>query len=409
MKRWTLVIVLNLLLLALVAPVLAAPLEQEGGGVHFGPYTLSSGDSTSGDLTVFGSADLKEEARFDGDLTVFGDADIEQYAVLDGTLVVLGAVRVAGTVDGDLFAAGQVILEESAYINGDISSVGEIIQKEGATIDGDIIRMDEDEFDWGFPIDIDMPGPFTGPEIHVQRTPFWARAMWKFFSSVVNILVMSLLALVIVSIWPQQTERIGHAIEEAPLPAFGLGLLIVLLTPLVFTLLAITLCLLPLGILGLIIVAVGVLLGWVALGLTLGKRLLKGLFGQQTPQMTVAAVVGTGTIALILALAQVLGPLHALLIFVLIPPAAGAVLLTRFGTMPYASHGHASASLPTAPAPSLAPMPPVPAADVDAAPAADSVQATQAAEEERPTVDQPDSTSDEHEQTTALDEVLAEE
>jgi hypothetical protein len=40
-----------------------------------------------------------------------------------------------------------------------------------------------------------------------------------------------------------------------------------------------------------------------------------------------------------MALAQIFAPLQALLVFLLIPPAAGAVLLTRFGSMPYAARG----------------------------------------------------------------------
>jgi hypothetical protein len=42
-----------LLVLMSVDPVLAAPLSDNGGGVHFGPYTLASGESMIGDLVVY--------------------------------------------------------------------------------------------------------------------------------------------------------------------------------------------------------------------------------------------------------------------------------------------------------------------------------------------------------------------
>jgi len=356
MKKVRLALFLGLLFAMVASPVLAAP-EGQGGGIHFGSYTLSSGDSTSGDLTVFGPVELKEDSKFDGDLTVFGETRLEEGAALDGTLVVLGAARIAGTVDGDVFAAGEVRLEETAYVNGDVSAVGAIVQGEGAVVEGEITQTEEGEFDWNFPIDIDVPAPVDVPEVRVEHTPFWVRGIWAFFRALANVVVMGLLALVVASIWPQQMERVGRVIEEAPLTVFGVGLLIVFLVPLVFVLLAVTLCLLPLGIIGLIVVGVGVLLGWVALGLILGKRILVGLFDQPQPNLVLAAVVGTALISLVMALAQLLWPVRALLVFILVPPAAGAVLLTRFGTMPYATQGRPSAaSIPHPPAPtSVAP------------------------------------------------------
>jgi len=366
MKKARLALFLGLLFTMVASPVLAAP-GRQGGGIHFGSYTLSSGDSTSGDLTVFGPVVLKEDSKFDGDLTVFGETRLEEGAVLDGTLVVLGAARIAGTVDGDVFTAGEVRLEETAHVTGDVSAVGAIVQDEAATVEGEIAQMEEGNFDWDFPINIDVPGPVNAPEIRVEHTPFWVRGFWAFFRALANVVVMGLLALVIVSIWPRQTERVEHVIEEAPLTVFGVGLLIVFLTPLVFVLLAITLCLLPLGIIGLIVVGVGVLLGWVALGSILGRRILVGLFDQPQPNPVLAAVVGTALISLVMALAQLLWPVRALLVFILAPPAAGAVLLTRFGTMPYATQGRPSAASiphpPAPPAPVPAPIPVAPASD----------------------------------------------
>lgn len=356
MKHWRFVVLLVLIFALIAGPVSAASGDQQGGGPHFGPYTLSSGNSVSGDLAVFGPVMLEEDSEFDGDLTVFGEVTIEEGATLEGTLVVLGAIEIAGTVDGDVFSAGAVQLEDTAYVNGDVSAIGTISQDEGAVVEGSVTPMDEGEFNWDGP-NIELPGPIVGPQVRVRQTPFWARGLWAFISGIANIVVMSLLSLVIMSIWPQQTERVSRAIEEAPLTAFGMGFLSLLLTMIVFVLLAITLCLLPLGIIGLIIVVIGVLLGWVALGLILGKRVLSGLFSQSQSNTIVAAIVGTGLLGLLLALGKIFWPIHSLVLFVLVPPAAGAVLLTRFGSMPYATQGR-----PVAPAiaPPSAPAPPDP-------------------------------------------------
>jgi hypothetical protein len=75
------------------------------------------------------------------------------------------------------------------------------------------------------------------------------------------------------------------------------------------------------------------------LGMVLGRRLLVGALNTPNPTPVASAVLGTVLISLILALSRVLGPIHALLLFLLAPLSVGAVLLTRFGTRPYATRG----------------------------------------------------------------------
>jgi len=349
-KHGALALVAVLALLCLALPVSANSSGQGGGGIRWGPYTLSAGDSASGDLTVFGPVTLREDSFFDGDLTVFGEVLIEYGATMDGTLVVMGTLELAGTVDGDVFAAGTATLEESAYVSGDLSAVSGVLQDGEAIVDGDIVLLDEDDFDWDIP-------PFPGADLHVNQRPFWITWVWNGMRAIFSTLVMGLIALVLVSVWPQQVEQVSQTIESAPLTTFGIGLLVWLLTPLVFVLLAITLCLLPLGIVGLVIVGIGVLLGIVALGAILGRRVWCQVYKQPQPNAVVTTVLGTSILTLLLLLAKIIWPLHSLLLFVLIPPAAGAVLLTRFGMVPYASNGK-SVFAPRVPPPAaLSPVP----------------------------------------------------
>lgn len=362
-QRWILAIGLSILFLWSAAPVAAGPGSQ-GDGVHFGPYTLKAGDSASGDLTVVGAATLEADAQFDGDLTVMGAATIHEGAAVDGNLVVLGAAEIAGEIDGDVFAAGEVTLLDTAWIGGDLSAVSTIYQEEGAVVEGELLPMEEEDFQWDFPTA--PPLPEVTPNIQIERRSSWLQGVWDMIRAVVNIFIMGLLALVIASLWPRPIDRVRRVIEEKPLLAFGAGLVALVLTPIAFVLLAITLCLLPLGIVGLIVVSVGVLLGLIALGSIVGHRVLAGINHPAQYNPVIATVVGTILLFLVLTLTQLFGPIHALLIFVIIPLAAGATLLTRFGTMPYATQGRPSA--PTAPrsGPRPAPMPtppPMPASD----------------------------------------------
>jgi cytoskeletal protein CcmA (bactofilin family) len=362
MKRLMFTLILGMCLAAVAlqpVPVLAAPGSQGDGNVIFGPYTLAAGNTATGDLTVFGGpVTLKDESNFNGDLTVFGTADIQESANLNGALVVFGDADVAGNVDGDVFVMGSLVLRETAYISGDVSATGAIEQRDGAVIEGQVTAEQEFDFNRDFPINI--PEPFTNPSPTVRTRPMWVQGLWATVKAIVSVVVLSLLALVIVSIWQPQTERVERVIEEAALTSFGMGLLVYLVAFIVLTILAITICLSPFAILGWLVVGVGLLQGWVALGLILGKRVLTSIFNQPQPQPVAAAAIGTGLLTLVLAMTRVFWPIHGILLFVLVPLATGAVLLTRFGTMPYATQG--SVPAPRAPKPPRPQGPIVPGA-----------------------------------------------
>lgn len=361
MKRsWLMGVMLAALLASVALPILAAPAAQEGGGVHFGSYVLERGNRVSGDLVVFGGpAVLREDSAFDGDLTVFGPLTLEHGARMNGHLVVMGEAEIGGEVAGDVFTAGRVLLKNTAYVNGDVVSAGVVDQESGAVVTGDVLPVTDEG--WQVPWEITLPAPLFGvrrwgPSAEISRTPRWVTFLWRVVRGVASVIVMGLLALVLVSLWPVHIERVGRAIEEAALTSFGMGMLALILAGLAVLLLTITICLSPFAVVGLIIVGIGLLLGWVALGLALGRRILSAVLDQSAPKAVTAAIVGTTLITLILAIARVYGALHTLLLFLLIPPTAGAVVLTRFGTRPYATRGSPGAR-PQAPIPSEPPAP----------------------------------------------------
>ncbi len=364
------------LLLALLAlPILASPEVQEGGGVHFGVYTLQPGNRVNGDLVVIGGpVELGAGSVLGGDLTVFGPFTMETDAVLEGQLVVMGSADVSGTVEGDLFTAGSLMLRETAYIEGDVAAAGSVDQAPGAVIEGEFAPMDSQ--DWDLPEGITVPSPFVWPRtiertVEVNRTPRWVTYFLNLVKGIAGVVMLSLLALVTASLWPTHVERVGRVVEEAPLPAFGVGLLSLILAAVAAAVLAITICLSPFALVGMVIVGIGVLLGWVALGLVLGRKILGGVFNQAEPKAVMAAVVGTALVSFILVLARAFGALNIFLLFLLVPPAAGAVVLTHFGTVPYATRGGGgSPSSPSRPPGGPAPRPP---AARPAAPAAQEI------------------------------------
>ncbi len=352
-------IVLALFVTLLAAPVAAAPGAQAGSGVHFGKYTLGSGERATGDLVVFGGPVLLDVgATLVGDLTVFGTVEIEREAILDGQLVVFGSAEVAGVIEGDVFAVDGLVLRSTATIAGDVAVAGALSQDPDATILGTVKSMSEGDWEWpgGIVIPRPLPGSGATPGSGSTTTPRWVTFLGRVVRGFASVVVMGLLALVVASLWPTQVERIGRAIEEAPLLSFGVGLLSLILSGLAATLLAITICLSPVALVGLVVVGIGLLMGWVALGLTLGRRVLAGLSTRSSVTTAMAALIGTTLVTALLAISRVFGALNALLVVLLVPVVAGAVLLTRLGARPYATRGVVPPTVPSQ-KPSLVPAP----------------------------------------------------
>jgi hypothetical protein len=126
--------------------------------------------------------------------------------------------------------------------------------------------------------------------------------------------------------------------------------------------LVITICLSPGAALVALALGAAGLLGWIAIGAQIGRRLLQALDATGDRVNPVApmwsAALGTLIITLItvgLSTALCLSPLGWLLMFVIGCFGLGAVVLTRFGTTPYVPSQPRKPTAPVSPAPSVEP------------------------------------------------------
>ncbi len=357
MKRWLGVLMLLALLVFAATPAFAD--DGRNDHVCFGGSTLVRADETPRSVVLFGcGARVLSGARVAQDIVSFGgDVVLETETHVGHDIVVFGGdVQVAGRVDHEIVAfGGRVTLESTAVVEQDVLVLGGWVdQKEGAIVRGKIER------------NTDMPRVRIGPTFFVPfRFGGWEgwdgflSGIFLYFLTAVGFAALGVLILVFL---PAQVKQIGEVAEQSALPSLGVGCLTWLVVPPLIVLFIITCLGIPLSmILGILLVAAAVL-GWIALSVVVGNRLLDALKAQ-TIAPIVAMLVGLLVLWLITAI-PLLGELIRLFALAL---AVGAVVLTRFGTQPYPLPSAPVAAAPTTVAPVESPSTPA-AVDASATP-----------------------------------------
>lgn len=299
-----------LLLLALLLLLPACAEEEPGrlGGTLIveGEHTIAPGERLSGAL-----------------LLTQGSLLIEEEGVLDGPLYMLaGELEVQGQIAGDLNQlGGDVMVGPDATVEGDLNhGGGELSLAPEATVTGAVV-----EGTGG----IALPGLEE-----VERSP-----LEEALRFLLEPLLLALLAALLARFLPGPVSRVADAAVQQPLVAGAFGLLVLIVIPALLVMIAFTMILLPLSLLGLLIGFFVVGYGWAAIGGHLGRLVGRGLkrlgWREESFSLPWATFVGT---LLWMYLLQVLEwiPIVGFAFFVLaLAVGVGAVLLTRFGWQRY--------------------------------------------------------------------------
>jgi hypothetical protein len=186
-------------------------------------------------------------------------------------------------------------------------------------------------------------------------------------------LALAALAVLVQLFAAKPVQRVAHAVQTQPIVTGGIGLLTVLVAPALLVILAITIILLPVSLLGFLLLGVALVFGWLAIGMLTGQHLAR-LFKQNWTDPIMAGV-GTLALSLVASMANLIFCIGWLPTFLVSVVGLGAVIVTRFGTQFYIS-----TTLPQPYSP-----PPAPGLDSDYPPAGVRV-------DNRPdtTFDQPD-------------------
>ena len=278
-----------------------------------GTYTLEEGDTQNGDLVIMGgTATLEEGSTVNGDLVLMG-----------------GTVKAYGTVNGSLVGmGGSIDLGEDAVVNGDLVTMGASVDRaDGAEVTGEVIQ--NFSFPFHFPFSSKESGAPSGPDIEVNFNPV-LDAIWFFF----RMFIWAALAILVMIFFTNQAERVATTALGEPVITGGVGLVTVILTPIAMLALVITIILIPVALILVLVLAAAWILGWVSLGLYVGRRFAKMLDQEWAP--AIAAGVGTLILYLVLAGFQQIVPCVGWLPRSLVGLwGLGAVLITFFGTRDY--------------------------------------------------------------------------
>jgi hypothetical protein len=265
-----------------------------------GTHTYSSGEVLIGEMAlVSGNVTLQEGARLTGSIYMLG-----------------GDLQIDGEIGGDLsLIGGQASLGPTARVLGGINHAGgRLDQALGSEVRGAVRDAS----------DLSLDAESLFPQRSLENRLVWILP---------QALIVSFLALLPARYFPRSLRRISRAMIEHPLVAGALGLLSGMVIPALLVLMAFTVILLPVTLLGLFGMVLVLVYGWVAAGTTVGRWLNRQVKRDMRP--SVAAFWGTFVFMLavqVLSLVPLIGPFLSMAVGIV---AVGAVLLTRFGTQTF--------------------------------------------------------------------------
>ena len=271
-------------------------------------YTLQSGASLHDDLFVLG-----------------GNVNLMSGSTVTGNIFILGGnAQAAGTVTGNILVLGGTLnLSGTFILNGNLTYAGTaVVRDPGAQIHGQINSN-------GNVPTIVIPGQIQIPNVYTGLNPFF-----KIVGFFLRLFLWALGAMVLAMFLPSHLTRISQTVLSQPIISGGMGLLTAVVVPIILVLLAITICLIPVSLIGILILVAAWIFGLISLGFEVGKRISSMSKVEWHPAIS----AGIGTLLLMVVLNGVdavipcIGWIPKVVVGLF---GLGAVILTQFGINPY--------------------------------------------------------------------------
>jgi hypothetical protein len=286
-----------------------------------------------------------------------GNADLEEGSTVERDVVVIGGnLQADGVIEGDVnIVGGLVRLGSAAVVEGDVNALSaNLLQDEGAEIEGQVNTDGRFPFFFGAPSSIPVPVvpgnvPVYPDVPRPSAVDMGLNLVGSFLWWLGRSFVWAFLALLALMFWPRHIQRVADAAMSEPVPSAGLGILTVVAGAIILTLIALTICGIPISLVGVLVITAGWALGIIALGLETGARIERLVHQDWAPP--VQAAVGTFILTLVINGIGAIWCVGWLVPFLVGTIGLGAALLTRFGSQPYPLGSAVVVNAPPPPAP----------------------------------------------------------
>jgi len=249
-----------------------------------------------------------------GDLILLGgEATLVEGAAVDGNVhVFLGDLTVHGEVKGDLsFLNGRLNLGPTARIGGDLNlGGGAYSSSAGATIAGDV-------------------NTGVGVTLPTAAEPGAPRRWPSLLRGAISGVLLGLAAAALARYRPTGVRRVGEAAIQHTVVSAAMGALVGVVGVSLLVTMAYTIVLIPVTLLGLAVLGLAVIYGWLGLGVGIGQ--LAGRALRRALRPAAAAFIGTFIVILGVTLAGAIPIIGGLLAIGMASVGLGAAALTRLG------------------------------------------------------------------------------
>jgi len=304
-KLLVIAVLMTLIIAAFPMTALAA---SSSDAVIGNSYTLESGQFLNNDLFVLG-----------------GSVNLKQGSTITGNVLMIGSTaQMAGTINGNVVVVGGTInLADTFILNDNLTYAGTAINRApNAQINGQINAN-------GTPPNVVLPYSVQIPFVHAT-----ANFGLRILGYLAGLFFWTLIAMLVAMFLPVHLSRVSHTILTQPLLSGGLGIVTIIILPIILVLLAITICLIPVSLLGAFVLAIAWAYGLISLGLEIGKRISTSSKHEWHP--AISAGVGTLILMAIVnglsSFVPCIGWIPKVLVGLV---GLGAVILTQFGRNTY--------------------------------------------------------------------------
>jgi hypothetical protein len=249
-----------------------------------------------------------------GDVFVFGGMiTLERDAILNGSVHMFsGKLQLEGEINGDVsLLGGELNLGSLSQINGDLNhGGGDLSGFNRAAIAG--------QYNTGTGIQIPSV-PEDGRQSLAEHIGRW----------LINAVIMGLFALVLMRYLPKQMNHVIEASLSHTVICTAMGALVSVVGVSLLVLLAYTILLIPVALLGLGLLGISIVYGWASYGIALGRFAARYFDNQvHTGWLTFVSVFIFMLFLNLLTAIPIIGGILGILISI---GGLGAVFLTRFG------------------------------------------------------------------------------